>query len=446
MTGQTAQRLAPRPGRFSDRWPFPPTRLAVYYGWVVLVAGTIGMIASIPGQTAGVSVFTDHLTETTGLTRLQLSIAYLIGTGSSGLLLPRGGRAIDRHGPRAVALAAALGLAATVTGFSLLGPMNVVAGMVVMSVGFGLLRFSGQGLLTLSSRTMISQWFDRRRGLVSAVSNSFVGFAFAASPALLLALTDLVGYDRAWRLLAVGLVVGLGSVIVLFFRDSPETSGLVIDGGGAEPEGDSAAPVAIGSDEDATREEAVRDRRFWALTLTVAALSATGTALTFHIIDFGAELGLSDDEVVRIFVPIAVVSVPVSLIGGWLVDVVSPMRLVVLMAAAQLVMYLSVSRIDVPLFAVVAIVSWGVAQGCFGTLTAAALPRLFGRRHLGAISGVQMSVMVVGSAIGPALFALVHSIAGSYETALWVMAAAPAAGLVLALTASDSTAPTRRPK
>ena len=92
--------------RRAGRWPFDPSRVPFYYGWVILVAGTIGIVASIPGQTAGVSVFTDHLTESTGMTRLQLSIAYLIGTGAGGFLLPRGGRAIDRRGSRVVALAA----------------------------------------------------------------------------------------------------------------------------------------------------------------------------------------------------------------------------------------------------------------------------------------------------------------------------------------------------
>ncbi len=59
----------PRQRRLADgRWPFDPARSPLYYGWAVLVVGTIGMIASIPGQTAGVSVFTDDLTEVTGLT------------------------------------------------------------------------------------------------------------------------------------------------------------------------------------------------------------------------------------------------------------------------------------------------------------------------------------------------------------------------------------------
>jgi OFA family oxalate/formate antiporter-like MFS transporter len=93
--------------------PFDPRRSPFYYGWVVLVAGTIGAIASVPGQTAGVSVFTDDLISTTGLTRLQIAIAYLVGTGTSGLLLGAGGRAIDRYGSRVVALGATLGLAMT---------------------------------------------------------------------------------------------------------------------------------------------------------------------------------------------------------------------------------------------------------------------------------------------------------------------------------------------
>lgn len=388
------------------------------------------MIASLPGQTAGVSVFTDELTISTGLTRLQLAIAYLIGTGSSGFLLPRGGRAIDRYGARVVALVATMGLAGVLMGFSFVRPMNLVVGMVVMSIGFGLLRFTGQGLLTLSSRTMVAQWFHRRRGLVTSVANTFVSFSFAASPALLLALIDLGGFRSAWRLLAAGLVLVIGSVVILLFRESPESSGLIIDGGLAEPVDDDT-PVVIGTDADLTRDQAVGDLRFWAVTAPIAALSSTATALTFHIVDFGAEVGLTDDEIVRIFVPIAFVAIPSTLIAGWLVDVVSPLKLAAAMSVAQLVMYATITQLDSPAFAVVAIAAWGISQGCFAPLTSAALPRLFGRRHLGEIAGAQMSALVIGSAIGPAFFALVQSITGGYDAALWISMMVPASGLVL---------------
>ena len=451
MTPQSTElrfaRARRRPGAAAGRWPFDPSKVSFYYGWVVLVAGTIGIVASVPGQTVGVSVFTDHITAGTGLSRLQLSIAYLIGTGSSGFLLPRGGRAIDAYGSRVIALSAVLGMAATLVGFSFIGPMNTVVGMIVLSLGFGCLRFSGQGLLTLSSRTMVSQWFDRRRGLVTSMSGAIGGFAFAASPALLLALIDIDGFRTAWRIMAVGLVLVVGAVIVVLYRVSPETSGLVLDGGRVQPmaDGSDPAPAIIGTDADKTRGEALRDVRFWAVTIPVVALSSTSTALTFHIVDFGAELGLSDSEIVRIFLPIAFVSVPITLLGGWLVDVLSPLIVAMAMCVAQLVMYLTVGHIDATAAAVVAVAAWGFSQGCFGPLTTAAIPRLFGRRYLGSISGIQMSAMVIGSAIGPALFALVKSTAGSYQTALWISAVVPAGGLALALAGLAGVGVVRQP-
>ncbi len=422
--------------------PFDPRRSPFYYGWIIVVAGTIGAIASVPGQTVGVSVFTDDLISTTGLTRLQIAIAYLIGTGASGLLLGAGGRAIDRYGSRVVALGATLGLAATLLGLSVIGPMSTAVGMIVMSMGFGCLRFSGQGLLTLASRTMVAQWFDRRRGFVTALSSAFVSFSFAAAPALLLALIDIDGFRTAWRIMAVLLVVVIGSIIIAFYRVSPEAAGIEIDGRirTAIPDDHESdrhlqhrsTPV-IGTDEDATRAEALRDIRFWALTIPVAALASTSTAITFHIVDLGSELGMTDDEIVRIFVPIAIVSVPVTLGMGWLTDRVTPLVIAAAMAIAQLLMYPTVGLLDTRWGTVAAVVTWGASQGCFSALTSAAIPKVFGRRHLGAISGAQMSAMVIGSAIGPAFFALAQSLTGGYRAALWLSTIIPAVGLLLAV-------------
>ena len=81
-------------------FPFRPASLPFFYGWVIVGAATAGIVASVPGQTMGVSVFTDHLLGATGLSRLELSNAYLIGTVVSGLALPFGGSWLDRWGAR----------------------------------------------------------------------------------------------------------------------------------------------------------------------------------------------------------------------------------------------------------------------------------------------------------------------------------------------------------
>ncbi len=69
--------------------PFSPSKFPFFYGWIILAAGAVGVVMSIPGQTMGVSVFTDRLIDSLKISRLNLSLAYMIGTLSSSLLLSR---------------------------------------------------------------------------------------------------------------------------------------------------------------------------------------------------------------------------------------------------------------------------------------------------------------------------------------------------------------------
>ncbi|MEN8446946.1 MAG: MFS transporter, partial [Cyanobacteria bacterium J06555_13] len=92
---------------FRPDFPFSPAKFPIFYGWVILLTSVLGVLASVPGQTIGVSVFTDHLIEATGLSRLQLANTYLVGTLTSGCLLPLGGKMLDRLGARRVIVLAA---------------------------------------------------------------------------------------------------------------------------------------------------------------------------------------------------------------------------------------------------------------------------------------------------------------------------------------------------
>lgn len=57
-----------------------PNKFPFFYGYVVLLVGSIGVLVSIPGQTVGVSVFIDPVKDALGLTRNQFSNAYMFGT------------------------------------------------------------------------------------------------------------------------------------------------------------------------------------------------------------------------------------------------------------------------------------------------------------------------------------------------------------------------------
>ena len=102
-------------------WPFAPRRFPVFYGWIVFVVSTLGILASIPGQTMGMAVFTEPLMDALGLSRTQLSLAYMFGTIGSSMFLTRAGRLYDRVGGRALIVASSLSLGVTLIYFAGLG-------------------------------------------------------------------------------------------------------------------------------------------------------------------------------------------------------------------------------------------------------------------------------------------------------------------------------------
>ena len=429
--------------------PFSPSRFPFFYGWWVAAVGTLGILASMPGQTMGVSVFTDYLLEETGLSRLGLSNAYLVGTLASGLLLPMGGVLLDRLGSRALALAACFGLALTLLFLSRvdhaiawvadglgLQRQGLVAA-AVLTLAFGCLRFSGQGLLTMSSRAMVSKWFDRRRGLVSGMVGVFINFGFSLAPVLLLAWIAFAGWRGAWVGMAATVGLGMAAIVYLFFRDNPEECGLQMDGDEAPVD---LASRAVGGfvEQSMTRAEALRTGVFWMVTLALSVQSMVFTGVTFHIVDLGAEGGLARDAAVAIFIPVAFIGVPMGFLVGAATDRL-PLRLLVgAMALFQMVGFVGLAYIGDFWLRMLAIAGWGLSQGFFGPLTTVAIPKLFGRAHLGAIAGVQMSALVIGSALGPALLAASKQFTGHYESGMLACCLLAAIPLALAAFARDA--------
>jgi MFS family permease len=401
-------------------WPLDIRRLPFFYGWVIWLVSTLGFLASIPGQTMGMAVFTDHLIEALGLSRTQLSTAYLIGTVGSALLLTRAGRWYDRFGGRTmVALASlVLGLmlvfiAATPLLASALGNGSA-ASFLCITLGYFGVRFFGQGILTSASRNVLLLWFEKRRGLVSSIRGVFVSFGFSLAP---LALGWLIGIGN-WRmalwLLALGCAV-FAVIAYLLLRDSPESCGVLVDGRRHEDAAEAASIIP-----STTLEEARRDPVFWMFTLSLSMHSLFVTAVTFNVVSIFAEAGRSATEALAFFLPIAVVSTAISLLSGWLADGRRLKPFLLAMLVSFMVGAVGLLQLEHAWGYALLVLGQGVGGGLWSVSSNLAFIRNFGPLHLGEISGLCTSLMVFASAIGPALFSLGLDHFGSYAAPLWL--------------------------
>jgi OFA family oxalate/formate antiporter-like MFS transporter len=411
-------------------FPFAPRKFPIFYGWVILAATIIGSLASLPGQTMGVGVFTDDLIAELGISRSRISLAYMCGTIASGLVLPWAGRVLDRIGARLMTV-----LSSTLLGLSLIlmviSPAiaqclplpEAESAMLTISAVFFLLRFSGQGCLTLSARVALSNWFDRKRGLVIGIMGVFMAFGFNGSPMMLNAMLRNFGWQGASLILAAAVGLGMTAVGWLTYRDKPEDCGLLPDGDVDSHE--STNTHHLGKTREFTRRQAIQTPAFWAFALGLGTQAFIFTALTFHIVNIGEQHGLDRETAYTIFIPIAFFGVVLNFISGWASDRYPMKWQLFIMMAAQ-----ATGSIGVLTFAdwtgrALMIVGYGISMGIFGCLLTAPWPKFYGRLHLGGIGGVVTSIMVISSAIGPPVFAEGIRWFGDYSIAV-VVAVIPA--------------------
>ncbi|MCB0753105.1 MAG: MFS transporter, partial [Ignavibacteriae bacterium] len=308
------------------------TKFPFFYGYVVLLSGTIGVMLSVPGQTVGISVFTDFLIRDLNISRESLSLAYLIGTLLSSFILTYAGKFYDRFGSRVTSMLAGFFLGLALIYLSSLTSINNyiiqfnfpvsnnILIFTLLVIGFLFVRFFGQGVLTMASKNMVMKWFEKRRGMASAVMGIAISFGFSYSPKIFDDLINNFGWQSTW--LYIGIFISIIFVIFAFitFRDNPEQFGLIPDGREIIIKRKTAPKFH--ADKNYTLSEARVTYNFWIFNLTLALQGLYITALTFNIVDIFTKAGLGREDAILIFLPVSVIAVIFQIGGGYLADII----------------------------------------------------------------------------------------------------------------------------
>lgn len=398
-----------------------PSRFSFFYGYVVLFVGSIGVLASIPGQTIGVSIFTDPVKDALGLSRNQFSNAYMIGTLISAFFVTKAGVLFDMYGARYVAFFAAffLGISLLLCAVSveisegvksILNVSSWVVPFVLMIVLFFFIRFCGQGVLTMASRNMIMIWFEKNRGKVNAISSITVSLGFSISPIFINKLIDRHGWEMSWQILAVCLFI-FSFCILQLYRNRPEDFNLKPDGALKKAKTIKNEKAEI----NFTLEEAKKTRAFWMFGLALAFQSFFITGFTFHIVSIFGSQDYTKTQAIAIFIPISIIAISVSTLCNILSDYIHHKIYLYVMLFSGVLASLGLLFLSNTIGVYLLIVGLGVFSGLFAVVNAVTWPRFYGRKYLGAITGKVMSFLVIASAIAPSLFSYCFTNLGSYS-------------------------------
>jgi len=161
-------------------------------GTLVAFASFVGVFATTPGQTVGVSSFIDPIAIDLGLAREHVLLLYSIGTFLGILTAPSIGKLVDRFGPRRLIVPVVLALAMAC------GVMSRAQGAWSLAIGFVLLRAAAIAGLSLVSAQMVNLWFVDFRGRVTALSMMGLAVGGLVVPPLAEAVTQGAGWRSAY--------------------------------------------------------------------------------------------------------------------------------------------------------------------------------------------------------------------------------------------------------
>ncbi len=399
----------------------------IYYGWVMVAVSALGLFFSAPGQTYSISVFRNIWSEEFGYSSSLLSSGYLVATLLSGSLLVFMGKLVDRFGQRKMMMVVAFLLAMTAFYNS------YVANAAMIFVGFFLLRYFGQGSMTLIPHSLVPQWFDKKRAFAMSLENFGGLIATMSVPAINYWVITQVGWENTFRLWGIALLVIFIPIVFVTVINKPEDIGLQIDG---EQNGDEAIQEANErlEKESFTLKETIRTKEFWFIGLMSVIVPMFSTGITFHFFDMMAERNVDNQTASVIIGLIAPPAFLMPFVARALIDRYEPKYIFFM---TQILIFIAMIWLAFfvrgPLSAAGFILFYGVAVGIQVVTLNTIWPTYFGRKYLGSIRGAAQVFMVFSTAIGPLPLALSYDYLGDFNYAIFAMMGMTLFSMVMAL-------------
>lgn len=399
----------------------------LYYGWVMVAVSGLGLFFSAPGQTFSISVFINAWRAEFGYSSSLMSAGYLVATVASGSLLVIMGKLVDRFGQRIMMMVVALLLA-----FSAFYNSYVTSvGMIFF--GFFLLRYFGQGSMTLVPHSLVPQWFEKKRAFAMSLENIGGLIATLSVPTINYWMITSFGWQAAFRFWGIALIVIFIPVVFLTVINRPEDIGLQMDG---ENNGAEAAKAAIEKMERDSfmLSEALRTKEFWFIGLMSIIVPMFSTGVTFHFFEMMGQRSVSADNAALIIGMLAFPAFFMPFVAKALIDRY-PAKYIFL--STQVMIFLSMVFlaffVQGFLTALAFILFYGTAVAVQVVTLNTIWPTYFGRKYIGSIRGAAQVFMVVSTAIGPLPLGLSFDFFGTFNYAIYLMMGMTIFAMIMAL-------------
>lgn len=387
----------------------------IYHGWWMVALLFYTLIHTGGNGFYAFPVYVPRLIEALGCSTTGLMLAAAIWAVVFGFANPLIGGLIQRHGVRVI----------FISGVALAGILMMLLSFVTklwQVYAFSILSgFVGAATILVPSQTVVTNWFNRRRGLAMSLMMMGVGIGGFMVPQMAAWFIRNYGWrESLWIGAALNYLIVLPP-LVLFLKNSPADVGQRIDGVSLDNPGRDAPEIRAGL----SARQAVRTPTFRLIFFIFILQLFAMSGIQMNVQNFAEnQMGYSLFPATRFMAFALLVTLPGRFIFGWLCDRINPKYLLsatgVFLAAGSFVLLFFVIHLEwVDDYR--AIWLFAVFQGFGIAGSAIVLPilvgRCFGEREFSKIMGLVMSGFAMGVIFGPVSMGWIFDTTGNYAPA-----------------------------
>ena len=353
----------------------------------VIIFGFIFTFFSSFGQSFFLGLFNAPIRNELGITQGQFGSIYASATIFSSLLLIWVGKKIDDFKLINYSFFVIVLLAASSFLFSMINSVYILA------AGIFLMRFSGQGLMSHTSTTAISRYFDKTRG--KALSTIWFGLSSAEFilPIVITYLLVIFSWNIIWQ--GISLIVIIFLPIVIFYSirniklDTREEKSL---------------DIPLTKIKSWRRSEIIKDFKFYIVSLNMLAGPWIITGIFVYQSFISESKVWSQFAIPKAFMIYSITSILSLLLSGILVDRFTSRKLISFVNIPLLLSMISLFMIQNEIGAYIFLGLIGISNGLANVLGSSTWAEIYGVKYIGSIKALTTALMVFSTTFGTALF------------------------------------------
>jgi len=369
----------------------------------VIIFGFIFTFFSSFGQSFFLGLFNAPIRNELGITHGEFGNIYATATIFSSLLLIWVGKKIDEYQIIYYSFFVIILLFFSSLFFSFINSI------IFLSIGIFLMRFSGQGLMSHTSTTTISRFFERSRG--KALSTIWFGLSSAefVLPVLVTYLFVVYSWRSVWQGIAIIIIIFLPLVVLNTIKKIK-----------LESREKDLSPKKNFKIKSWRRTEVIKDYRFYIVSLNMLAMPWIATGV------FVYQSFISDSKMWNIytipkaFMVYSIASIITLFFSGLLVDKFTSRKLIPIMNIPLLIAMFVLFYYQHEISAFIFLGLVGISNGLANVLGSSTWAEIYGVKFIGSIKALTTAFMVFSTAFGTAVFGLMIDNGFSIENIAFV--------------------------